>query len=89
MEIEHFVSNSWEEYVAQVREMDDGERGEIAADFEDSGMADAMALTQVSGGFSAEDAKSIFNSCMSELTVEQKREFVMKLKEKYWEALDE
>ena len=89
MEIEHFVQNSWEEYVAQVREMDDGEKGEIAADFEDSGMADAMALTQVSGGFSAEDAKSIFTSCMSEITVEQKREFVMKLKEKYWVALDE
>ena len=89
MEIEHFVQNSWEEYVAQVREMDDGEKGEIAADFEDSGMADAMALTQVSDGFSADDAKSIFTSCMSEITVEQKREFVMKLKEKYWVALDE
>ena len=50
--------------------MDDGEKGEIASDFEDSGMADAMALTQVSDGFSAEDAKSIFTSCMSELTVE-------------------
>ena len=89
MEIEHFVQNSWEEYVGQVREMNDGERGEIASDFEDSGMAAAMALTAVSDGFSAEDAKSVFMSCLSECTIEQKREFVMKLKEKYWEALDE
>ena len=76
MVIDHFVQNSWADYVEQVKVMNDNEKAEIAADFQACGMSDAMTLSQMEGGFSVEDAKTIFNAILSELSVEQKKAFV-------------
>ena len=75
MVIDHFVQNSWADYVEQVRTMNANEKAEIAADFQACGMSDAMTLSQMEDGFSVEDAKSIFNAVLSELSVEQKKTF--------------
>ena len=45
MVIDHFVQNSWADYVEQVRTMNANEKAEIAADFQACGMSDAMTLS--------------------------------------------
>ena len=81
--IEQFLDEHWAEYVEQVKGMSEADRAEIKADFEGTGLEDAMV-----DDFDGEDADSLlstFKLCQSDCSEEQIKQFCAKLTEKYWD----
>ena len=87
MLVAQFLDENWNEYVAQVKTMSEEERAGIKADFEDTGLEDAMV-----DDFDNEDADTLlstFKLCQSDCSEEQIKMFCAKLTEKYWDPMGE
>ena len=87
MLVGQFLDENWAEYVEQVKGMNAEERAEIKADFEGTGLEDAMV-----DDFDGEDAESLlstFKMMQSDCSEEQIKQFCAKLTEKYWDPKGE
>ena len=69
MLVAQFIDENWAEYVEQVKGMSEADRAEIKADFEGTGLEDAMV-----DDFDAEDAESLLSTFkMSQSTAQRNR----------------
>merc|ERR1739846_12132 len=87
MLVAQFIDENWAEYVEQVKGMSEADRAEIKADFEGTGLEDAMV-----DDFDGEDAEAIlstFKMMQSDCSEEQIKQFCAKLTEKYWDPKGE
>ena len=87
MLVAQFLDENWAEYVEQVKGMSEADRAEIKADFEGTGLEDAMV-----DDFDGEDAESLlstFKLMQSDCSEEQIKQFCAKLTEKYWDPKGE
>ena len=83
MLISQFLEDSWTDYVNQVKIMSVEDKAEIAADFEDSGMSDAMTFIDEEE-ITAEGTLAAFKFAQADMSEEQIKLFAAKLTEKYW-----
>ena len=87
MLVAQFLDENWADYVDQVKGMSAEERAEIKADFDGTGLEDAMA-----DEFDTEDAETLlstFKMTQADCSEEQIKQFCAKLTEKYWDPRGE
>ena len=83
MLVAQFLEEGWEEYVAQVKGMSAEDRETIKADFEGTGLEDAMV-----DDFDDEDASSLlatFKMTQADCSEQQVKDFCAKLVAGYWD----
>ena len=85
MLVAQFLEDGWAEYFEQVKAMSAEEKAEIKADFEGTGLEEAMVFEYEEGEPLADDARTSLKGCQADCSEEQIKAFCAKLTEKYWD----
>ena len=70
MLLAQFLEEGWNDYFEQVKGMTEEEKTQIKADFEGTGLGEAMALEFEEGEPIAEDSKTSLKACIADCSEE-------------------